>query len=114
MAHSPEEIFDIPNLVCLDISGMKFGALPVDIDRLSGRQTLVAQRNELTALPESLGNLSALKKLFSGRNQLKALPGSLTKCTELKTVDIKGNPFPAGAIAQFEQMLGEEVKVKRD
>ena len=34
----PEEIFDIPNLVYLDISGMKF-ALPVDIDRLSGLQT---------------------------------------------------------------------------
>ena len=110
----PEEIFDIPNLVYLDISGMKFGALPVDIDRLSGLQTLVAQRNELAVLPESLGNLSALKKLFVGRNQLTALPGSLTKCTELKTVDIKGNPFPAGAIAQIEQMLGEEVKVKHD
>jgi len=110
----PEEILAIPNLVYLDISGMKFGALPVDIDRLSGLQTLVAQRNELAALPESLGNLSALKKLFVGQNQLTALPASLAQCAELKTVDIKGNPFPAGVITEIEQVLGEEVKVKHD
>ena len=110
----PEEILAIPNLVYLDISGMKFGALPVDIDRLSGLQTLVAQRNELAAVPESLGNLTALKKLFVGKNNLRGLPSTLTQCIELKTVDIKGNPMTPEAIARIEQTLGEAVKVKHD
>ena len=110
----PEEIFDIPDLVYLDISGMQFGALPTDIDRITGLQTLVAQRNELGALPESLGNLASLKKLFVGKNNLTDLPSTLTRCVELKTVDIKGNPMSPDAIARIKGMLGEDVKVKHD
>ena len=110
----PEEILEIPNLVYLDISGMEFGALPMDIDRLSGLHTLVAQRNALAALPESLGNLGSLKKLFVGKNDLTGLPASLSQCAELKTVDIKGNPLPVGVITEIKEMLGEDVKVKHD
>ena len=110
----PEEILEIPNLVYLDISGMEFGALPLDIDRLAGLQTLVAQRNELVALPESLGHLSALKKLFVGKNNLTAVPDALTQCGALKTLDIKDNPMSPDAIARLQQLLGEDVKVKHD
>lgn len=110
----PEEILAIPNLVYLDISGMKFGALPDEIDRLAALQTLVASRNDLEELPRSLGNLSGLKKLFVNKNDLTGLPASLTQCTQLKTVDIKGNPIHPDAVGQLKQMLGEDVKVKHD
>lgn len=110
----PAEILDIPNLVYLDISGMKFGALPENIDRLVTLQTLVASRNDLTELPEQLGNITGLKKLFVNKNDLKGVPASLTQCTELKTLDLKGNPMTAETLDQIEQMFGEDVKVKRD
>ncbi|MBL6646106.1 MAG: leucine-rich repeat domain-containing protein [Flavobacteriales bacterium] len=110
----PEEILNIPNLVYLDISGMKFGALPENIDRLVTLQTLVASRNDLTALPEQLGNITGLKKLFVNKNDLKGVPTSLTQCTELKTLDLKDNPMTAETLDQIEQMLGEDVKVNRD
>ena len=110
----PAEILDIPNLVYLDISGMKFGALPESIDRLSMLQTLVASRNDLVALPESLGNLTRLKKLFVNKNDLTGLPNSLAMCMELKTVDLKGNPVPADELDRIQQMFGEGVKVKSD
>lgn len=110
----PEEILNIPNLVYLDISGMKFGALPENIDRLVTLQTLVASRNDLTALPEQLGNITGLKKLFVNKNDLKGVPTSLTQCTELKTLDLKDNPMTAETLDQIEHMLGEDVKVKRD
>ncbi len=110
----PEEILSIPNLVYLDISGMKFGALPNEIDRLSALQTLIVTRNDLEDLPPSLGNLSGLKKLFVSKNDLNGLPASLTRCTQLKVVDIKGNPIQPDSIEQLKQMLGEDVKVKHD
>lgn len=110
----PLEILDIPNLVYLDISGMRFGALPEDIDRLAVLQTLVVTRNDLTALPESLGNISGLKKLFANNNELSQVPSTLTRCTQFKMLDIKGNPIGQDVVVQLEQMLGEEVKVKHD
>ena len=110
----PEEILAIPNLVYLDISGMKFGALPEEIDRLAALQTLVASRNDLEDLPKSLGNLTGLKKLFVNKNDLTGLPASLTQCTQLKTVDIKGNPIHPDTVGQLKQMFGEDVKVKHD
>lgn len=110
----PEEILAIPNLVYLDISGMKFGAIPDAIDRLAALHTLVATRNDLEDLPQSLGNLSGLKKLFVSKNELTGLPAALTRCTQLKTVDIKGNPIHPDTVSQLKQMFGEDVKVKHD
>jgi len=110
----PEEILAIPNLVYLDISGMKFGAIPDDIDRLAVLQTLVVSRNDLEEVPQSLGNLTGLKKLFLSKNELTGLPASLTRCTQLKMLDLKGNPITPDTVSQLEQMFGEEVKVKHD
>ena len=44
----PREVFDIPKLVYLDVTGMKMGSLPDDIDRLTLLQTLVVTNNDLT------------------------------------------------------------------
>lgn len=110
----PVELLDIPNLVYLDISGMRFGALPDNIDRLATLQTLVASRNELKTLPDALGNLSGLKKLFLNKNDLTSVPAALTRCTALRTLDLKDNPMSPDVLDQIQQMLGEEVKVKRD
>lgn len=108
----PMEILDVPNLVYLDISGMLFGELPEDLDRLVALQTLIVSRNGLSSLPAGLGNMTGLKKLFLNSNELSSLPASLSRCPQLKTVDIKNNPFSAESVEQIQQMLGEEVKVK--
>ena len=41
----------------LDLSGMKMGALPANIDQLNMLQTLIVSSNELTELPASLANI---------------------------------------------------------
>ena len=49
------------------------------------------------------------------KNELTGLPASLTRCTQLKTVDLKGNPIHTGhGRGSLKQMFGEDVKVKHD
>ena len=69
------EVLAIPKLVNLDISGMKMGALPSNIDELVMLQTLVVSGNELTELPPSLANIPTLKRLVARNNQLTSPTG---------------------------------------
>ena len=110
----PSEVFDIPKLVHLDVTGMKMGALPEDIDRLSMLQTLVVSNNDLTELPASLANIPTLKRVVARNNQLTSLPEGMENLTELKSVDVKGNPFDDGAKVQTIRRFGDDVKIKID
>ena len=65
----PQEVFDIPKLVNLDVTGMKMGSLPEDIDRLTLLQTLVVTNNDLTELPASLANIPTLKTRNNQRHK---------------------------------------------
>ena len=110
----PSEVFDIPKLVHLDLTGMKMGALPEDIDRLSMLQILVVSNNDLTELPASLTNIPTLKRVVARNNQLTSLPEGMENLTELKSVDVKGNPFDDGAKVQTIRRFGDDVKIKID
>jgi len=110
----PVEVLAIPKLVNLDISGMKMGALPSNIDELVMLQTLVVSGNELTELPPSMANIPTLKRLVARNNQLTSLPAGMENIPELKTIDLKGNPFDDGARVETLRRFGEDVKVKLD
>ena len=47
-------------------------------------------------------------------NQLTSLPEGMENLTELKTVDVKGNPFDDGAKVQTIRRFGEDIKIKVD
>ena len=110
----PTEVLEIPKLVYLDLSGMKMGALPANIDQLNMLQTLIVSGNELTELPAALANIPTLKRVVARNNQLTGLPEGMENLTELKTVDVKGNPFDDGAKVQTIRRFGEDIKIKVD
>ena len=110
----PAEVLAIPKLVNLDISGMKMGALPENIDELNMLQTLIVSGNELNELPASLANIPTLKRVVARNNNLTSIPEGMENLTELKTIDIKGNPFDDGAKVQTIRRFGEDVKIKVD
>jgi hypothetical protein len=110
----PAEILAIPKLVNLDISGMKMGALPENIDELNMLQTLIVSGNELNELPASLANIPTLKRVVARNNNLTSIPEGMENLTELKTIDVKGNPFDDGAKVQTIRRFGEDVKIKVD
>ena len=110
----PAEVLAIPKLFNLDISGMKMGALPENIDELNMLQTLIVSGNELNELPASLANIPTLKRLVARNNNLTGIPEGMENLTELKTIDVKGNPFDDGAKVQTIRRFGEDVKIKVD
>ena len=110
----PAEVLAIPKLVNLDISGMKMGALPKNIDELNMLQTLIVSGNELNELPASLANIPTLKRVVARNNNLTSIPEGMENLTELKTIDVKGNPFDDGAKVQTIRRFGEDVKIKVD
>ena len=110
----PAEVLAIPKLVNLDISGMKMGALPENIDELNMLQTLIVSGNELNELPASLANIATLKRVVARNNNLTGIPEGMENLTELKTIDVKGNPFDDGAKVQTIRRFGEDVKIKVD
>ena len=110
----PAEVLAIPKLVNLDISGMKMGALPENIDELNMLQTLIVSGNELNELPASLANIPTLKRVVARNNNLTGIPEGMENLTELKTIDVKGNPFDDGAKVQTIRRFGEDVKIKVD
>ena len=110
----PAEVLAIPQLVYLDLTGMKLGELPSNLDELSWLQTLIVSGNELNALPASLANIPNLKRLIARDNNLTELPAGLENLPELKTIDLKKNPFDDGGKVQTTRRFGEDVKLKFD
>ena len=110
----PVEVLSIPKLVYLDLSGMKMGSLPANIDELSMLQTLIVSGNELNELPATLANIPTLKRVVARNNNLTSLPAGMENIPELKSIDLKGNPFDDGAKVQTIRRFGEDVKIKVD
>ena len=110
----PVEVLSIPKLVYLDLSGMKMGSLPSNIDDLVMLQTLIVSGNELNELPASLANIPTLKRVVARNNNLTSLPAGMENIPELKSIDLKGNPFDDGAKVQTIRRFGEDVKIKLD
>lgn len=110
----PAEVLAIPQLVYLDLTGMKLGELPSNIDELSWLQTLIVSGNELNELPASLANIPNLKRIIARNNNLSDLPAGLERLPELKTIDLKKNNFDDGGIVTTTRRFGEDVKVKFD
>lgn len=73
-----------------------------------------ASKTAKLELPSALANIPTLKRVVARNNQLTSLPEGMENLTELKTIDVKGNPFDDGTKVQTIRRFGEDVKIKID
>ena len=52
--------------------------------------------------------------MVARNNQLTSLPEGMENLTELKTIDVKGNPFDDATKVQTIRRFGDNVKIKMD
>ncbi|CAK8720699.1 hypothetical protein GKODMF_12285 [Candidatus Electrothrix gigas] len=105
----PNDLFRMPELVILDISGNQLTSLPSQISQLKGLQRLNLSENPLTSLPDKLFQLKNLKALGLGAMNLTALP---RKIGELQTLihlylhlnKLAGLPPEIGKLANLQEL----------
>jgi Leucine-rich repeat (LRR) protein len=91
LTNIPEEIYDLKDLVDLDIGSNKLTSLPDSLGSVSNLQWLSVGNNNLTSLPDSLGCLSRLEQLFVDNNNLTSLPDSLGSLSSLSSLRVQHN-----------------------
>lgn len=104
----PTEIFQLPNLKVLDLSGNLIRSLPEGIGGLSGLEVLNLRANQLRELPGSIGGLLRLSRLDLEENQLASLPPELRSCDGLRVLRLSDNAFsewPEAALAPHIESL---------
>ncbi len=83
---------DTKQLICNDIYGDKFEAVPDEICALTELTQLnITDQKKLTALSSCIGNLTNLKKLNLWLNALTTLPPEIGKLANLEALDISNN-----------------------
>jgi class 3 adenylate cyclase/Leucine-rich repeat (LRR) protein len=87
----PAEIFEMINLMALDLSGNQLKTLPADIKKLKKLNVLQIQNNQLTTLPAEIGELDTLGTLNAYNNQLKVLPTEIGKLKNLTDLLVQNN-----------------------
>ena len=87
----PREVYDLPNLVVLDLSKNKLKSLPEDIGRMDQLVELDLTGNKISELPASIGSLTSVKKLSLNRNLISELPPEIGKMSELEILELWDN-----------------------
>ena len=85
-----EAVFDLTELVVLDLSFNMFKELPTRI-KLKNLKTLVLKENQLRELPHSICELSNLTMLSVSNNQLSVLPSNIKNLKNLQSLFLKCN-----------------------
>eukprot|EP00116_Pleurobrachia_bachei_P006161 sb/3466423/ len=87
----PTEVFQLPFLKILDISGCMLKELPGTIKNLGNIEVLSAARNKITEIPVEIEQLGTLKTLNLDGNLLTELPDFLSRCHSLRKLSVKNN-----------------------
>lgn len=94
-AELPPQLFNLPALAALDVSGNDLTVLPASIGQLTGLTRLALGRNQLTALPSQISCLTNLVDLDVSRNALAQLPSAVGACTALVYLNAMANELAA-------------------
>ena len=90
----------------LDLSGLRLGAVPDGVRRLTCLTALDLGENDLAELPGWLGELTQLTALWLWGNRITTLPGWLVHLARLEKLDLHGNQLAAlpGWLTSFTQL----------
>lgn len=91
----PDELYMLPCLKKLSVSGSKIDYMPWEIELFSRLKYLCFWGTSITSLPESILNLEELETLYLPPNKFK-LPAWLINMTSLRGVGARGAYFPSG------------------
>lgn len=123
----PGVIFELGQLLELDMSHNCLRILHDDVGKLKGLKKLCVSHNKIQHLPSQIGLLKFLEELDISFNELRNLPKSLCNLTKLRTLDAdhnKLNQFPSEILGlcdleeldlsgnKFENVPADIVKLK--
>ncbi len=74
---------------CLSLSQMSLHSLPAEIFELTDLVRLDLGYNHLLSLPSEIGQLTNLQQLWLNNNPLSALPVELERCAKLRQLDLR-------------------------
>lgn len=97
----PDELYMLPCLKRLSVSGSKIDYMPWEIEHFSRLKYLCFRGTSITSLPESILNLEELEILHLPPNKFK-LPTWLINMTSLRGIGARGAYLPSG----FERFRG--------
>jgi internalin A len=83
LSHLSPELWQLSNLLELDLSQNQLSHLPPEIGQLTNLQKLFLHKNQLSHLPAEIGQLIRLLELSLYENQLSQLPPQLWQLTSL-------------------------------
>jgi internalin A len=104
----PESLWQLTDLVGLDLSDNWLTTLPESLVRLTKLQELFLYNNQLTMLPEALSQLTNLQELHLNNTRLTVLPEALGQLTKLRMLDLSSSQLTA-----LPEALGQLTKLKR-
>ncbi|MGL4630663.1 MAG: leucine-rich repeat domain-containing protein [Leadbetterella sp.] len=114
----PEEVFEIPTLVSLDLGGNDFKVIEARLARLVNLEELYLdnepnldleksikglaelpklkslhlENDKIKSLPKNLSELKSLEYLYLNNNLLRLVPQEINTLEHLKLLDLKNNP----------------------
>lgn len=91
LSNIPEDVFQLPQLTTLFLSGNKIVSIPDAISRLQNLTMLFMNNNRLTDLSENVAKLQNLTTLDLAGNQLAILPEAIAKLQNLTTLYLEFN-----------------------
>lgn len=98
----PSAVFQLSQLVELDMSHNCLSHVSEDIDLLKGLRKLCISHNKIQYLPSQIGTLQFLEELDVSFNELRDFSGSWSKLRRLRTLDVDHNKlerFPSEILA---------------
>ena len=113
MEEIPDEVFDLDDLVILNISGgygqtrTKIKRIPPAIERLKCLETLVLSKNQIRELPMELFNLKALRQLYLEKNNIEVIPKEIENLKELRKLDLSSN-----SLKELPSTVGELINLE--
>lgn len=94
IASLPDSIYELSNLVRLDLTGNRIKSLSAKLVNLTKLEELFLDENNLDALPREISLLKNLKILSVSKNNLKKLPREIGELKNLIELDISKNQIP--------------------
>ena len=80
---------------CLTLSQSSLRSVPAEVFQLTDLVRLDLGDNYLSTLPPEIGQLTSLEQLWLNNNPLEDLPAELQQCTRLRQIDLRATRIKA-------------------